>query len=124
MRGCKMNELQVKMARLHNEILDGDMLPDKVTVDELNTTYKEVTMMIVKRLGGKDANFFATQYLIGDKPALKPKVIEAEVIPPTEVTLTDDMFDAVEDSVRVVGVNKSGELLSPKGKMKYKDSGH
>ncbi len=124
MRGCKMNELQVKMARLHNEILDGNMLPDKVTVDELNTTYKEVTMMIVKRLGGRDANFFATQYLIGDKPALKPKVIEAEVIPPTEVTLTDDMFDAVEDSVRVVGVNKSGELLSPKGKMKYKDSGH
>ncbi len=117
-----MNELQVRMARLYKEILDGKLLPDKVTVEELNTTYKEVTMMIVKRLGGKEANLFATQYLIGDKPATKPKVIEAEIVPPTPVTLTDDMFDAVEDNVRVVGVKRSGELLSPKDKTKYKGS--
>ncbi len=116
-----MNELQVKMARLHNEILDGNMLPDKVTVDELNTTYKEVTMMIVKRLGGKDANFFATQYLVGDKPATRVKVIDAEIIPPTEVMLTDEQFDAVEGNVRVVGVKRDGELLSPRDKMKYRD---
>ncbi len=110
-----MNELQVKMAQLHREIVDNNLLPFErlcvMDIDELNS-YTEVTAYIVGQLGSENASLFAAQYLLGSgaKPS---KVIEAVVVGNklSEVTLTDSQFDEVEDNVRVVGVAGDGKLV-------------
>jgi len=50
------------------------------------------------------------------KPTVKIKPNEL-----TTVELTDAQFDKVENNVKLIGVGKSGELLHPRDKKKYKN---
>ena len=104
--------LKLEMVKLHREIVKYKTLPldrlCRMSIEELNS-HTEVCEDIVARLGQEGANKFAAQYLLLLPDSVEEIPLEVVIEPKvndtlTDVVLTDEQFDLVEDAVTVVGV--------------------
>ncbi len=123
---------------LNRHIIDNNLLDSRIkgkygTVDKIRAKHTEVISYLNKVVSSSK---LVTSYLsvewCGNKPKkggmgsptateiLPAKTYDGVVGELTEVGITDAELDAMDNTM--VGVSKSGELLNPKGKKKFKKS--